>query len=66
MYFRVFDKKGNEITNEHSWVITSEGEIRYLSYGDLIGMNGVSATFYFDNGFLKTIFNNEEEEEEEI
>lgn len=29
MYFNVFDKDDEDITNDHSWVITQEGEVRY-------------------------------------
>lgn len=49
MYFKVFDKDGEDITNNYSWVITQKGEVRYLKYDDLIGMEGVKAVLYFDN-----------------
>lgn len=52
MNFRVFDKSGNDITKNECWVITSEGEIRYLRYDDLIGIDGVKAVIYFDDGHI--------------
>lgn len=61
MYFRVFNKNGNDITNKYSWVITQAGELCYRSYGDLIGMDGVFVVFYFDDGTEKSVFNQEEE-----
>lgn len=61
MYFRVFDKDGNDITSTECWVITSEGEIRYRSYGDLIGIDGIFAVLYFNDGRSRTVFNDKEE-----
>lgn len=55
MNFRVFDKSGNDITKNEYWVITSEGKIRYLRYDDLIGIDGVKAVIYFDDGHIKTL-----------
>lgn len=55
MYFKVFDKDGKDITNDYSWVITQEGEVLYLYYDDLIGMEGVKAVLYFDNGHIVEI-----------
>ena len=54
MYFNVYDKGGKDITNDHFWVITQEGEIRYWDYGDLTGMEGAKAVLYFDNGHTET------------
>lgn len=54
MYFKVFDKDGKDITNNYSWVITQQGEIRYWDYGDLTGMEGAKAVLYFDNGHTET------------
>lgn len=53
-YFKVFDKDGNDITNNYSWVITQKGEVLYRNYGDLTGMEGVKAVIYFDNGHVET------------
>lgn len=61
MYFKVFDKNGNEITKDAFWVITSEGEICYRSYGDLIGIEGIFAVLYFNDGRSRTVFNNKED-----
>lgn len=61
MYFRVFDKSGNDITKDECWVITSEGEIRYLRYDDLIGIDGIFAVLYFNDGRSRTVFNDKEE-----
>lgn len=61
MYFRVFDKSGNDITEDACWVITSEGEIRYLSYDDLIGIDGIFAVLYFNDGSSRTVFNDKED-----
>ena len=55
MFFKVFDKDGNDITNNHYWVITQEGEVRYLNYGDLTGIEGVKAVLYFDSGLVESI-----------
>lgn len=60
MYFKVFDKKGNDITKDECWVITSEGEICYRSYGDLIGIDGIFAVLYFNDGRSRTVFNEED------
>lgn len=54
MFFKVFDKDGNDITNNYSWVITQEGEVRYRNYGDLIGMEDVKVVLYFDNGHIES------------
>ena len=61
MYFRVFDRNGNDITKDACWVITSEGEIRYRSYGDLIGTDGIFAVIYFNDSRSRTVFNEEED-----
>lgn len=61
MYFRVFDKNGKDITKDECWVITSEGEIRYRSYGDLISIDGIFAVLYFNDGRSQTVFNDEGE-----
>ena len=38
MKYRVFDKTTKkDITDQYSWVITPNGELNYLVYGDLIG-----------------------------
>lgn len=54
MYFKVFDKDGKDITNDYYWVITQKGEVRYLHYDDLIGVEDVKAVLYFDNGRVET------------
>lgn len=54
MYFKIFDKEGKDITNDCSWVITQEGEVRYLKYDDLIGVEDVKAVIYFDNGHIES------------
>lgn len=53
MYFKVFDKNGNDITN-NSYVITPDGKICGLGYKELIEMDGVSATLYFNDGSSQT------------
>lgn len=60
MVFSVFDKEGNNITDNYDWVITSEGNIRYRSYEDLIGIVGVYAKLYFGNGHFHIISDEEE------
>lgn len=36
--FKVIDKTTNEdITQEHDWVITPDGKLYYVEYGDFIG-----------------------------
>lgn len=62
MYFKVFDRNGNDITKDECWVITSEGEIRYRSYGDLISIDGVYAVLYFNDGRSRTVFDEEVED----
>ena len=38
MKYRVFDKTTKkDITDQYDWVITPDGELNYLVYGDLIG-----------------------------
>lgn len=38
MKYKVIDIcTGVDITNEYNWVITPSGELKYNSYGDLIG-----------------------------
>ena len=38
MKYKVFDKTTKkDITDQYSWVITPNGELNYLVYGDLIG-----------------------------
>lgn len=54
MYFKVYDRDGNDITNNYSWVITQKGEVLYRNYGDLTCMEGVKAVIYFDNGHVET------------
>lgn len=61
MYFRVFNKNGTDITDKESWVITSEGEIRYINYDDLIGLDNIFAVICFNDGTAKSVFNKEEE-----
>lgn len=66
MYFKVFDKDDKDITNNYSWVITQQGRILYRDYDDLIGMEGVKAVLYFDNGHTETFVSSWDEEVEEI
>lgn len=62
MYFKVFDKDDEDITNNYSWVITQEGEVRYGDYCDLTGMEGVKAVLYLDNGHTETFVSSWNEE----
>lgn len=40
MKFRVIDKRtGDDITNDHDWVLLPTGELKYLEYSDLIGLS---------------------------
>lgn len=38
MKYKVIDTRTNvDITNDYTWVITPDGELHYLVYGDLVG-----------------------------
>lgn len=52
MYFKVFDKNGNDITKDEFWMVTSEGEI--------ISIDDVYAILYFNDGRSRTVFDEKE------
>lgn len=44
MKFHVIDvRNGNNITNDYFWVITSDGRLGYIDYGDFIGLTYAQA-----------------------
>lgn len=44
MKFRVIDRRnGNDITDDYFWVITSDGRLGYIDYGDFIGLTYAQA-----------------------
>jgi hypothetical protein len=47
MLYKVIDTKtGEDITYDYDWVITPDGELSYLMYGDLIGYKGVAKVVF--------------------
>ena len=49
MKYRVIDKiTKNDITDERDWVITPDGKLYYLDYGDLIGYPNAYSSEYTD------------------
>lgn len=46
MKFIVIDKRnGKDITKDYFWVITSDGRLGYIDYGDFIGLTYAEAHF---------------------
>lgn len=44
MKFKVIDtRNGKDITKDYFWVITSDGRLGYIDYGDFIGLTYAQA-----------------------
>lgn len=44
MKFKVIDtRNGKDITKDYFWVITSDGRLGYINYGDFIGLTYAKA-----------------------
>jgi hypothetical protein len=51
MKFKVIDtRNGKDITKDYFWVITSDGRLGYIDYGDFIGLTYAKAVMEGDNG----------------
>lgn len=51
MKFKVIDtRNGKDITKDYFWVITSDGRLGYIYYGDFIGLSYAKAVMEADNG----------------
>lgn len=51
MKFRVIDKRtGDDITKDYFWVITTDGRLGYIDYGDFIGLAYAEAIMIPEGG----------------
>lgn len=51
MKFRVIDKRtGDDITKDYFWVITADGRLGYIDYGDFIGLAYAEAIMISEAG----------------
>ena len=51
MKFKVIDtRNGKDITKDYFWVITSDGRLGYIDYGDFIGLTYAEAVMEANNG----------------